>query len=258
VFVVSDGSGGTAERVVRAALTQFPPQLQVERFAEVRSEQQIHEIIGRAANNNALVVHTLVQPGLRQAMFDAGRRRHVHTLDLMGPLLERLSDLLDIPPLARPGLYGEEEYSRRIEAVDFAVRHDDGKHAKDLEHAEIVLVGVSRIGKTPLSIYLAFRGWLVGNVPVILDVDLPPVLFHLPRERVIGLVADPGRLASLRRARADRLRHAAGRYADPAYVYQEMDYAQTIFKRAGWRRVDMTSKPIEEAAAEVASLASRR
>jgi hypothetical protein len=258
VFVVSDGTGGTAKRVVLAALTQFERALDVIRFADILTVEQVEETVRQAANSRALVVHTLVKPELRQVMFDAGRRYNVHTLDLMGPLLERLSDLLDVPPLGRPGLYGEEEYSRRIEAMDFAVRHDDGRHVDELVHAEIVLVGVSRTGKTPLSLYLALRGWLVGNLPIILGVDPPEILFQLPRDRVIGLTENPVRLTNRRRVRADRLRGGAGRYADLAFVQQEVDYALEIFRRQRWRRVDMTSKPIEEATAEVVDLIGDR
>jgi len=258
VFAVSDGTGATAERVIRAALTQFEGDVEVLRFGEVRSVQQVRQIVRQAARVQALVVHTLVTAELRQAMFDEGRRQHVHTLDLMGPLLERLSDLLDVPPLARPGLYGLEEYNRRIEAVDFALRHDDGRHVEELKDAEIVLVGISRTGKTPLSVYLAYRGWLVGNVPIVLGVEPPEILFRIPPERVIGLTVEAGRLARLRRARAVRMSGAMRHYANPGHVREEAKYALNVFRRGGWRLVDMTSKPIEEAAAEVVALMSSR
>lgn len=254
VFAVSDGSGGTAERVIRAALAQFERSVEVERFREVRTVEQVREIVRRAAHTRALIVHTLVTSELRQAMFDEGRRHHVHTLDLMGPLMERLSDLLDIPPLARPGLYGSEEYSRRIEAVDFALRHDDGRHIEELKQAEIVLVGVSRTGKTPLSVYLAYRGWLVGNVPILLGIEPPGILFRLSPYRVIGLTVKAGRLAQLRRARAMRMSGALRNYADPDYVREEVAYARRICLQNGWREVNMTSKSVEEAAAEVVAL----
>lgn len=254
VFVVSDGTGTTAERVVRAALTQFERNVEVQRFGEVRTVEQVRQVVHQAAQARALIVHTLVTATLRQAMFDEGRACHVLTLDLMGPLLERLSDLLEAPPLAQPGLYRIEEYNRRIEAVDFAFRHDDGRHADELEQAEIVLVGVSRTGKTPLSVYLAYRGWLVGNVPVVLGIDPPKLLFGLPRERVIGLTVDASRLAQLRQIRARRMSGTVRDYADLQRVREEIAYALDLFRRAGWHQVDMTSKPVEEAAIEVVAL----
>ena len=258
VFAVSDGTGTTAERVTRAALTQFPQDVEVRRIGEVRTVEQVRKVVQEAAQARALIVHTLVSPDLREAMFEEGRRHHVHTLDLMGPLLERLSDLLGTPPLAQPGLYRLEDFNRRIEAVDFALRHDDGRNAEELVHAEIVLVGVSRTGKTPLSVYLAYRGWLVGNVPIVLGVNTPAVLSRLPPERVIGLTVDPVRLAQLRQARVRRISQLVSDYADLHHVRAEVVYSLDLFHRHGWRVVDMTSKPVEEAAAEVVALVTGR
>jgi len=258
VFAVSDGTGTTAERVTRAALTQFHQDVEVRRIGEVRTVEQVREVVQEAAHARAIIVHTLVSADLRQAMFEEGRRHHVHTLDLMGPLLERLSDLLGTPPLAQPGLYRMEDFNRRIEAVDFALRHDDGRNAEELVHAEIVLVGVSRTGKTPLSVYLAYRGWLVGNVPIVLGVNTPAVLSRLPPERVIGLTVDPVRLAQLRQARVRRISQLVSDYADLHHVRAEVVYALDLFHRHGWRVVDMTSKPVEEAAAEVVALVTGR
>ncbi len=256
VFAVSDGTGATAERVIRAALTQFTEPVEVERFGEVRAVRQVEELVRRAAEQGAFIVHTLVQPELREAMFNEGRKHHVPTLDLMGPLLERLSDVLGMPPLARPGLYGvmTEAYYRRIEAIEFAMAHDDGQRVSDLPWAEIVLVGVSRTGKTPLSMYLAYRGWLVGNVPVVLGVEPPAVLFDLPPGRVVGLNVNPRRLVLLRQARAGRMGSGVENYTDLTHVRREVRYAREIFRRGGWPVVDMTSKPVEEAAAEVVAL----
>lgn len=258
VFAVSDGTGTTAERVLRAALTQFPQEVEVRRIGEVRTIEQVREVVREAAQARALIVHTLVSAELRQAMFEEGRRHYVHTLDLMGPLLERLTDLLGVPPLAQPGLYRMEDFNRRIEAVDFALRHDDGRNAEELVHAEIVLVGVSRTGKTPLSVYLAYRGWLVGNVPIVLGVNPPSVLLRLPPERVIGLTVDPVRLAQLRQARARRISNLVSEYADLRHVRAEVVYALDLFHQHGWQVVDMTSKPVEEAAAEVVALVTGR
>lgn len=258
VFAVSDGTGVTAERVVRAALTQFDTPVEVRRIGEVRTVERVREVVREAAQAHALIVHTLVSPEVREAMFAEGRRYHVHTLDLMGPLLERLTDLLGMTPLAQPGLYHMEDFNRRIEAVDFALRHDDGRNVEDLKQAEIVLVGVSRTGKTPLSVYLAYRGWLVGNIPILLEVNPPPILFSLPPERVIGLTVEPSRLAQLRQARARRISSVVSDYADIRRVRAEVVYALELCHRHGWRVVDMTSKPVEEAAAEVVALIRQR
>lgn len=257
IFAVSDGSGGTAERVIRAALTQFRgQQVSIHLFPRVENLEQVRNVIHQAAQKQAIVVHTLVRAELRQEMFEQGKRFHVYTLDLMGPMLERLSDLLQSAPLAQPGLYiyGTEEYSQRINAMDFAFRHDDGQRAEELDQAEIVLVGVSRTGKTPLSVYLAYRGWFVGNVPIIPEVDPPPILAQLPPQRVIGLTVEPHRLVQMRQARASRRYGAMSKYIDLEYVQRETSHALRLFRQHGWRQIDMTSKPIEEATAEIVSL----
>ena len=260
VFAVSDGTGATAERVIRAALTQFEADVEVRRVGEVRDLEQVRQLVRQAGQMRAMIVHTLVSSDLRQAMFEEGKRHNVATLDLMGPLLDRLSDLLGASPLAQPGIYGPmtEAYYRRIEAIEFALGHDDGRHPEELERAEIVLVGVSRTGKTPLSMYLSYRGWLVGNVPIVPGIDPPGVLFRLPPGRVVGLTVEPRRLATLRRARAERLGGRLREYTDLAHVREEVRYALRIFHREGWPIVDMTSKPIEEAAAEIVAIVERK
>lgn len=258
VFVVSDASGATAERVVRAALVQFDdPQITLTRYAGVRSVEQISQIVEQAEATGAFIVHTFVYARLRRAMLNEGRSRNVATIDLMGPLLARLTDLFDRPPRAEPGLFQpfDAAYLQRIEAIDFTVRHDDGRNPQDLEQAEIVLVGVSRTSKTPLSIFLAYRGWKVANVPLALGVEPPANLFALPKHRVVGLVVRPERLSELRRVRAEHIGTRSLGYADLDYVRQEMMYAYEIFdRRKDWPLVDVTAKSIEEAAAEVVTL----
>ena len=148
-----------------------------------------------------------------------------------------------------------EEYFRRIETMEFAYHHDDGRRAHELPKAELVLVGVSRTFKTPLSIYLSFKGWFVANVPIVLQVRPPAELFNLPPGHVCGLTIDPVRLAELRRARHTYLGGAGGDYADPDFVRREVEHAKNIFRsQHGWPVVDVTDKPIEEIASEILTL----
>jgi len=258
IIAVSDASGTTAERVVRAALVQFDEsQITMTRYGGVRTVEQISDIVKEASETDGFIVHTFVYARLRRAMFNEGRRHNVVTIDLMGPLLARLTDLLDTPPRSEPGLFEpfDAAYLQRIEAIDFTVRHDDGRNPHDLERAEVVLVGVSRTSKTPLSIYLAYRGWKVANIPLALGVDPPENLFKLPRRRVVGLVVRPERLSELRRTRAERIGTRSLGYADLDYVRQEIAYAYQVFdRRKDWPLVDVTAKSIEEAAAEVVAL----
>jgi regulator of PEP synthase PpsR (kinase-PPPase family) len=257
VFVVSDGTGETAERVLKAALAQFEgAAVKIERRSEIRAEEQVRQIVQEAAQASGFIIHTLVSDELRDAMVREGRLQNVETIDLMGPLLARLSQQFAVSPSEKPGLFRQlnEEYFRRIETMEFAFHHDDGQRAHELSKAEIVLVGVSRTFKTPLSIYLAFRGWFVANVPVVPRIDLPPELFALPPGRVIGLTIDPVRLAELRRVREQRLGGATGDYADLASVRHEVAYALHLFRERQWPVVEVTNKPIEESASEILAL----
>ncbi len=261
IYVISDGTGKTAEGVVRAALTQFEePSVEITRIGHVREPGQVIDIVEKAKETRGFIVHTLVSTKMRTLILTEGRAAHVPTIDLMGPMLARLSELLAARPRSVPGLFStfDPGYIQRIEAIDFTVRHDDGQNIDDLERAEIVLVGVSRTSKTPLSIYLGYRGWKVANVPLVMGLDPPKQLFKLPRKRVVGLVIKPERLAELRQARAVQMGVSSLGYADLDYIRQEMSYATEIFElRSDWPLVDVTTKPIEETAAEVVALLGR-
>jgi hypothetical protein len=261
IFVASDGTGETAEQVLRAALMQFETaEVEIERRPEIRAEEQIHQLVQQASQAGGLIIHTLVSDELRDAMVREGRLQNVETIDLMGPLLARLSRQFAISPSEKPGLFRQlnEEYFRRIETMEFAFHHDDGRRAHELSRAEIVLVGVSRTFKTPLSVYLAFRGWFVANVPIVLGIDQPPELFDLLPDRVIGLTIDPVRLADLRRVREQRLGGATGDYAVLEFVRREVAYARHLFDEQRWPVVEVTDKPIEESASEILALVKQR
>lgn len=255
IYTVSDASGATAERVVKSAVIQFDAEnVEVIRIGEVRTKEQIRQIIAEAARHKGIIVHTLVSEELRHLMVTEGRLMDVTTIDIMGPLLVRLSEMFSLKPKGIPGGMTpfDRGYLERIEAIDYTVRHDDGKNPHELNEADIVLVGVSRTSKTPLSFYLAYRGWKVANVPIILDVEPPEELFRLPKHRVVGLVISPQRLAELRKVRVERLGTVVQRYANLEYIHQELTYAYQIFEsRKDWPLVDVSLKPIEEAASEI-------
>lgn len=262
IYAISDATGTTAERVVRAALVQFhDPQIIITRYGGVRTAEKIREIVCEAAQSGSLVVHTFVYENLRHEILKHGRAQNVATIDLMGPLLARLSEILATQPRSEPGLFQpfDSAYLQRIEAINYTVRHDDGRNLDDLDQAEIVLVGISRTSKTPLSIYLAYRGWKVANIPIALGINPPETLFALPKRRVVGLVIKPERLVELRKARIERMgTHALG-YADLNHIRKEVTFAYHVFeRRRDWPLVDVTAKPIEEAAAEVVTLVAGR
>ena len=258
IFVVSDGTGGTAKRALNAALTQFEgADVQIIERPNIRKKEQIESVVREAAKVNGFIIHTMVSHNLRKVMLRAGRLYNIATFDLMGPLLERLSQQLLISPSMKPGLFQQlnEAYFRRIETMEFAFRHDDGLRIEEIKKAEIVLIGVSRTFKTPLSIYLSFKGWFVANIPIILDMPLPPVLDELPQGCVFGLRSDPHRLAELRRVREAHFSGATGDYAKTEFVRREMHYAMKLFNaHPKWPVIDVTSKPIEEIASEILAL----
>ncbi len=262
VYVVSDATGGTARRVVDAALMQFQDAVvSVEQVPGVREVAEVKKLVKQAAKTRGTIVHTLALPDLRRVMLTEGRRRHVVTIDLMGPLLSRLSETLELDPLAQPGLLVQldESYFERIGAIDFAVRHDDGRNAEDLVRADLVLVGVSRTSKTPISIFLAYRGWRVANVPIIADMEPPPGLSRVDRGRIIALTIQAERLVKLRQVRQSRMaRGLVMGYAHPDHVQQELDWAELLTRRGRWPTVDVTNKSIEECAAEIIALQGRR
>jgi regulator of PEP synthase PpsR (kinase-PPPase family) len=261
IFAVSDATGTTSERVLRAALSQFDAsQITVARFGGVRSPKQVRDIVHEAELKSGFVVHTFVSEELRRVVLKEGREHNVTTVDLMGPLLARLAELLSTPPRSEPGLFDpfDPSYLQRIDAIDFTVHHDDGQNAQDLDQAEIVLVGVSRTSKTPLGFYLGYRGWKVANIPIILDLEPPKELFELPKGRVVGLTINPDRLSDLRRVRTERMGTISLGYADLEHIRRELEYAFQLFeKRRDWPLVDVTTKSIEEAAAEIVVLLGR-
>jgi regulator of PEP synthase PpsR (kinase-PPPase family) len=262
IFVVSDGSGRTAEQALNAALTQFGDlKVNLIRRAKVRTEQKVTRVIMEAKQNDGFIVHTLVTDKLRESMLRGGRKHNVDTIDLMGGLLGRLSEKFSVSPAEKPGLFGQlnKTYFRRIETMEFAFHHDDGQRVNELKKAEIVLLGVSRTFKTPLSIYLAFKGWFVANVPVVMGQEIPAILSKLPSANVFCLDTNARALAELRRARQNYLGGAAGGYDDIEFVRMELMYARKIFSRhPGWVIVNVTNKPIEEIASEILTLKGER
>jgi len=262
IFVVSDATGATAEHVLRAALAQFEGgdvDVKVERRPEVRTIEQIGQIVDEARQAGAMLVHTLASTDLRRAIYLRATEQRLHSVDLLGNVLSDLSRFLGASPGGVPGgLHGfDEGYFRRTDALTFVVKHDDGLGLEDLSRADIIIVGVSRTSKTPLSIYLAVRGYFVANVPILYGIDPPAELFKIAQKKVVALKMDSNRLRHIRQQRLKFFRDDARQaYTDPRLVQQEVAYANEIFQRASWPVVDMTLKSLEEVAVEVVSLAT--
>ncbi len=262
IYVVSGGSGASGEQLVQTALAQFADVgAAVTVMAHVSSHEQIEEVIAQAAAAEGIIVHTLVDPNLRDQLFDLAREHSISTIDLMGPLLQQLTQLFDQEPLGQPGLYRKlrGDYFKRIDSIEFTVDHDDGRKPHELHLADIILTGVSRVGKTPLSIYLAMQGWKVANVPLVKAIGPPKELLELTPHRVIGLTIEPGKLIAYRRHRQKRYggsRLVARRsdYGNAREIVDEVQYALELFHRHRFTVIDITDKPIEETAREIISI----
>jgi regulator of PEP synthase PpsR (kinase-PPPase family) len=261
VLVVSDGTGRTAEQALNAAITQFQgTSLEVKVKPGIRSRLQVLEVVQEALQRKAFIVHTLVSNEIRSLMIQTARKLNVETIDLMGPLLMRLSHQLANAPSEKPGLFHEvnKDYFRRIEAMEFAFRHDDGQRDHELSQADIILLGVSRTFKTPLSIYLAIKGWLIANVPIVLNMPPPGILNTIDPGKIFGLTTYPTQLTQLRKSRDEHLGHATGEYASWDYVSKELRYAHNIYhQHPKWAVINVTSKAIEEIASEILDIFNR-
>jgi len=258
IFVVSDGTGRTASIALAAALVQFrEAKVDIIVRPNIRTKAEAREVAREAAEAGGFIVHTIVTDTVREELVRAGRERNAEAIDLMGPLIARLSETLAASPSEKPGLFSRlnKSYFRRIETMDFAIRHDDGQRVEDLRKAELVLLGVSRTFKTPLSIYLAFKGWFVANVPITLQQEPPALLSRLPAKNVFCLDTSARQLAEIRRARAEAMKSALPEYADPEFVRIELMHARQFYGRhPRWAVVNVTNKPIEEIAAEILAL----
>jgi regulator of PEP synthase PpsR (kinase-PPPase family) len=258
IYVVSGGVGASGEQIVRTALAQFDaPHMPVVIMPHIRHPGEVERIVAEAGGAGGTIVHTFVDPHLRQWMLDVAQAHQVPAFDLLGPLIDHLAALLGQQPRGQPGRYRQLHAASfaRVEAIEWTLAHDDGQKPYDWPAAEIVLAGISRVGKTPTSIYLAVLGWKVANVTLVPPLAPPPELLRLDRRRVVGLSIDPVQLVFHRRGRQRRLDLPLGSaYIDPEQVMAELAAAQAIFRHAGFRTIDVTDKAIEHIADEVLAL----
>jgi hypothetical protein len=262
IYVVSGGVGTSGEQLVQTVLAQFPdhhvPLIMV---GNVRQVTQIKRVVVQAKQAGGIIAHTLVDERLRGTLLDLAREEDVAAIDLMGPLLSRLESMLKRKALGQPGLYRQfhRAYFERVSAIEFTMAHDDGQQPAGWPQADMVLVGVSRSGKTPLSMYLAVLGWKVANVPLVPEVPPPPELFKLDRRHVIGLTIRPDQLIVFREQRYRQLGVPVPMdYIDPRRIGEEVQAALKVFRRGRFAVIDVTDKPIETSADEIIKLIESR
>jgi regulator of PEP synthase PpsR (kinase-PPPase family) len=263
IFVVSDSTGETAERVVRAALLQFPDhRARVRLFTRVRDRDRAGQVLEKAAEHGAMVVFTLVRPELREFFHEVAQEKQVEAVDVIGSLIHKVGAFIESDPLGIPTAQMplSEEYFRRVEAIEFAVKSDDGKEPRNLRRADLVLTGVSRTSKTPLSTYLAGRGLKVANVPLVLGVEPPRELYEMPGDKVIGVTIGIDQLMEIRKERLRQLGMPPdANYGLRDHVRSELEFAHQLFRQhPEWTVIDVTNRAIEESATIILELLKER
>ena len=254
VFVVSDSVGETGEQVVKAAVSQFRPNFDntvIRKFPNIENQDHINKIVEIAKIQDAVIVFTLVEEKMRNVMIDRCNEEGLQWIDLLGPIIEILEAKIGEQPLEEPGLVHklDDDYFKKIEAVEFAVKYDDGRDPRGLLLADVVLVGVSRTSKTPLSQYLAHKRYKVANVPLVPEVNPPEELFLVDPKKCFGLVISSEKLNVIRKERLLALGLTDDAiYAKQSRIEQEIEYFHKIVGRIGCNVIDVTNKAVEETA----------
>ncbi len=254
IHILSDSLGETADGVARAAAAQFPRgTFRVERLPKVSTSEQLREVVAAHCGKSCVFFFTLVEHGLREEMLALAACGRVRAVDILGPGVDLLSRMAEIDPRGVAGAMRQpdEAYFDRIDAMEFAIKHDDGRNPEGLQVADVVLVGVSRTSKTPLSIYLASKGFYTANIPLVRGTDPPPELFEVDPRKVFGLISSPAVLAEVRSKRMAELGTYVAHYADRPDIEQDLAEARAIMRRIGCIVVRTDNRAVEETAQEI-------
>ena len=255
VFVVSDSMGETAQLVAKAVLSQFPEgEAELQRFRHIETRGAAEELMKAARLQPTMLIFTVIVPEVREIILREARRHDIPIVDIMGPALDGLEKITGKYALLEPGLIHklDEKYFKRVEAVEFAVQHDDGRDPQGYRKADVILLGVSRSSKTPVSMYLANRGLKVANLPIIPEVALPPELHRVPVRKVVGLILNGSKLAGIRKERVRTMGvQGDSEYSDVSRIQRELAFAQNLYNELGCYVVDVTDRAVEETAAMV-------
>ena len=253
VYVISDSVGETAQQVTKAALTQFNIEndYEIRRFPYVADEKFLMEVLESGKNEEAVIVYTLVSENLLNITKEFCEKEDLSHIDLMTPLLKQISKKTGKSPKREPGVIRklDERYFKRVEAIEFAVKYDDGKDPRGILKSDIVLLGISRTSKTPLSMYLANKNIKVANVPLVPEIPIPKEVFEIDPKKIMGLTNTPEKLNSIRNERLKALGLSSNAsYANLERILQELDYAEKVMKKVGCPVIDVSNKAIEETA----------
>lgn len=263
IYILSDGTGETASTMIRAALVQYANvNINIVRCKNVRTEEQIDSLLEDVASRQGMIVFTMVSTQMSRKVLEGASQKGIAAVDLMGPLLKVLDQFFGREEKHTAGLLRavDDQYFKRIEAIEYTVKHDDGKTTVDLDQADIVLVGISRTSKTPLSIFLSHKGWKVANIPLVLNRPPPEELFKIDQRRIVGLTIDPDSLTRIRKKRLEKFGQDPGsEYASMAHIQAESEFAKQLFKQnRRWPVFDVTDRALEETAAEIVRVVASR
>lgn len=252
VYVVSDSVGETAELVVRAVATQFNGgNVEIRRNSSVENTDDIEDVIIMAKHSHSIIAYTIVIPSLKRYLDSRAKQEGIMAVDLMNPLIEAFVRKFNKEPKHQPKLMRklDDDYFRKIEAIEFAVKYDDGRDPRGVLNADIVLIGVSRTSKTPLSMYLAHKRYKVANVPLVPEVRPPDELYKIPRNKCVGLIITPDKLNVIRKERLKNLGLTTqANYASLERILEELEYAEKIMKRIGCPVLNVSNRAVEETA----------
>ena len=262
IFIVSGGKGVAGHTMVQSLIIQYPDnKIPVNIIPNVQNREKIQEVVKKVKNSNGLLCHTMVNGNLRKILVDSCVENEVPHIDFMGPLADFLENELGLKSVNVPGLYRRinAQYFDRIEAIEFAMNHDDGLNHERLTKAEIILVGLSRSGKTPLSVYMSMFGWKVANVPIVLGIEPPEELFTVDPKRVFALKITPQSLIAQRHKRLSQINNLSNlEYVDSVAVNREIRNFNLVVERGGFSAINVTNKPIETSANEIIGIVSER
>lgn len=252
IYVVSDSVGETAELVIKAASSQFQHlQFEIHRFPYVNDIETIDDIVRSAKESRALIAYTLVIPEIKEALVTRSKEANVNLIDILGPALSQMERIFHMAPIHEPGLVHklDEDYFRRVEAIEFAVRYDDGRDPRGILQADLVLIGVSRTSKTPLSQYLAMKRIKVANVPVVPEVNPPKELFQVDPKKCFGLKISPNQLIHIRKERLMALGlDSTANYAKETRIKDELTYFEELVSKINCKVIDVSNRAVEETA----------
>ena len=257
IYLVSDSTGETLDRIFLSLKAQFPNiNYKTHQYSFIRTKNQINKVLARCKENkNSIILYTIVDDKLAKFLTDESEKDNIPCFGVLVNLILSFSKLLHQKATHKPSGQHimDEEYYKRIEAIQFTMSHDDGKKISDLNKSDIILLGVSRTSKTPTSIYLANRGYKTCNIPLVPRQDLPDKLIKNPKiSCVIGLIAEPSRLSDVRKNRINSLReNRPSEYTDVEKIISEIEVSKKLFKKYNWPIIDVTRKSVEETAASV-------